>query len=110
MATCPNLQRLLLGGQDNALPTFGITRLVQDEHPGRMRSQIRMRLPEFQALGIDRLNIPRGIMHKVMQPLALGPRNQGRQLDQRFVVLSWQQESDEIVAEGLPFLPSGEQG
>ena len=63
------------------MPALGIASLVQDEHPGWVRPQIRVRLPELQALAIDRLNIPRGIMHEVMQPLALGPRNQGRQLD-----------------------------
>ena len=48
-------------------------------------------------------------MHKVMQPLALGPRHQGRQLDQSLVVFSRQQESNEILAEGLPLLPPGKQ-
>jgi hypothetical protein len=48
-------------------------------------------------------------MHEVMQPLALGKRNQGCQLDQRLVVFSRQQESNEIVAEGLPLLPPSEQ-
>ena len=74
-----------------------------------MRPQIRVCLPELQALAIDGLGIPRRIMHEVMQPLALGPRNEGRQLDQRLVVLSRQQESNEIVTEGLPLLPSREQ-
>ena len=68
-----------------------------------------MGLPEFQALAVDGLDIPRSIMQKVMQPLALGIRNQGRQLDERLVVLAWQQESNEILAEGLPLLPSSEQ-
>ena len=75
-----------------------------------MWPQIGVGLPPFQALAIDRFDIPRGIMHEMMQPLALGARNQGRQLDQRLVVLAWQQQSNEIVAEGLPLLPSGEQG
>ena len=65
------------------MPTLGIAGLVQDEHPGWVGPQIGMRLPQLQALDIDRFGIPRGIMHEVMQPLALGPRNQGRQLDQR---------------------------
>ena len=46
---------------------------------------------------------------RVMQPLALGSRNQGRQLDQRQVRLSRQQESNELVTESLSLLPSGEQ-
>ena len=58
------------------MPPFGIAGLVQDEHPGWVWPQIGVGLPQFQALDIDRFGIPRGIMHKVMQPLALGPRNQ----------------------------------
>jgi hypothetical protein len=91
-------------------PRLPIAGLVQDEHPGWVRSQIRVCLPQREALEIDGLSIPRGIMHKVVQPLALGPRNQGRQLDQRQVRFPRQQESNELVAEGLPLLPSGEQG
>ena len=79
----PQLAQILLGGQLDAVPALGIAGLVQDEDPGGVRPQIRVCLPQLQALDIDGLGLPRRIMQEVMQPLALGPRNEGRQLDQR---------------------------
>jgi hypothetical protein len=109
LATCPNLPKYCWAASTMRCPRLPIAGLIQDEHPGWVGPQIRVRLPQFQALAIDRLGIPRSIMQEVMQPLALGPRKESRQLDQRQVRFTRQQESNELVAEGLPLLPSSEQ-
>lgn len=104
------LAQILLGRQRDALPALGIARLIKDEHSCRMWTQRRVRLPQLQPLTIDRLGIPRSIMHEMLQLLPIGTRDEGCQLDPRLVVLPWQQQSNELVAERLPLLPAWEEG
>jgi hypothetical protein len=59
LATCPNLPKYCWAARTIRCPRLPIAGLVQDEHPGWVRPQIRVRLPQFQTLAIDRLNIPR---------------------------------------------------
>jgi hypothetical protein len=71
------LAQILLGGQHDALPALGIARLIHDQHPLAMRPQIRVHLPLLQPAAVQRVRVPRGVVHKVMQPLPASAGHNG---------------------------------
>ena len=100
----PQLAQILLGRQDDAVAPLGIAGLIDDEHPARMRSQERMRLPALQPAPIERFGVPGGVVQEVVQRLAMGCRDDRRQFDERLVVLARQQQADEVLPQGRALL------
>jgi hypothetical protein len=88
LATCPSFPHLLLRRQDDALAALGIARLIDDQHPTRVRAEIGMRLPALQSPAIERLRIPRRVMQKVVQRLPVGSGHDVGEFDERLVVLT----------------------
>jgi hypothetical protein len=105
----PQLAEVLLRGQDDAMPPLGIARLVHNEHAARMRPQRGMGLPALQPSVVERFRIPGRRVQEVVQRLPVGPRHDRPQFDERLVVLSWQEQADEILAQRRALLIPHEQ-
>ncbi len=58
-----------------------------------------MRLPEGQPLAVERLNVPGRVVQEVVEALALAAWYQRGQHRQRLVVLTWEQQPDQVLPE-----------
>ncbi len=91
------LAHILLGGEHDAAAPLGIARLIDAQHALRVRAQIRMGLPLRQPAAIEGLGLPRRIVQKMVQALAVGAGHDGAQLDQRLVVLARQEQANQVL-------------
>ncbi len=105
----PQLAQVLLGGQDDAVAALGIPGLVDDQDAARMRTQIGMRLPALESPPVERLAVPGGIVQEMMQGLAVGVGHDRGEFDKRLVVLTRQEQPNQVLPQRTSFLVASEE-
>ncbi len=79
------------------MAAFGIAGFVDDEDAAGMRAEHGVRLPLLQAAAVERGGVPGRIVQEVVQRLPPYAGHNRRQLHQRLVVLTGQQQADEVL-------------
>jgi hypothetical protein len=103
------LAGVLPGGQHDAPAALAVAGLIDDEHPVGVRPQVRVSAPQFQPPRVEGGAVPGRVVQEVMQPLAVGPGDQGGQLGEGLVALPRQQQPDEVVPHGGALGQAGKQ-
>ncbi len=95
------LADVLLSGQHDLVPAFGITGFIDNQHALGMSRQLRPGLPQAQAAPVESRWVLRRVVQEMMQPLAPGAGDNCSQSGKGLVVLARQEQADQILAKGV---------